>query len=57
MSQDCTDEAGKIKNSNPFIEPVQSNAVVDMKGIKVNQFTFFIVNTDINFYFRCNGLE
>lgn len=34
MSQDCTDEAGKIiKGSNPFIEqPNQSNAVVDMKG-------------------------
>jgi len=33
MSQDCTDEAGKIKSSNPFIEePAQSNTVVDMKG-------------------------
>lgn len=32
MSQD-TDEAGKVKSSNPFIEePAQSNAVVDMKG-------------------------
>lgn len=49
MSQDCTDEAGKIKNSNPFIEPVQSNAVVDMKGANMNQFTFFISNTDIYF--------
>lgn len=39
MSQDCTDEAGKIKNSNPFIEPVQSNAVVDMKGITFDKFT------------------
>lgn len=36
MSQDCTDEAGKIKSSNPFIEePAQSNTVVDMKGKKV----------------------
>jgi hypothetical protein len=34
MSQDCTDEAGKVKSSNPFIEePAQSNAVVDMKGV------------------------
>lgn len=33
MSQDCTDEAGKVKSSNPFIEePAQSNTVVDMKG-------------------------
>lgn len=33
MSQEYTDEAGKIKhNDNPFIEPVQSNTVVDMKG-------------------------
>jgi voltage-gated sodium channel type II alpha len=33
MSQDCTDEAGKVKSSNPFIEePNQSNTVVDMKG-------------------------
>ncbi|KAG5673890.1 hypothetical protein PVAND_003895 [Polypedilum vanderplanki] len=36
MSQDCTDEAGKIKSSNPFIEePAQSNAVVDMKDVMV----------------------
>lgn len=37
MSQDCTDEAGKvIKGSNPFIEePNQSNAVVDMKGNEI----------------------
>jgi hypothetical protein len=36
MSQDCTDEAGKIKSSNPFIEePAQSNTVVDMKGERV----------------------
>lgn len=36
MSQDCTDEAGKVmKSSNPFIEePNQSNTVVDMKGDK-----------------------
>lgn len=33
MSQDCTDEAGKVKSSNPFIEEAaQSNTVVDMKG-------------------------
>lgn len=33
MSQDYTDEAGKVKSSNPFIEePNQSNTVVDMKG-------------------------
>lgn len=33
MSQEYTDEAGKVKSSNPFIEePAQSNAVVDMKG-------------------------
>lgn len=33
MSQDCTDEAGKVKGSNPFIEePAQSTTVVDMKG-------------------------
>ncbi|KAL7020839.1 hypothetical protein ACKWTF_011658 [Chironomus riparius] len=36
MSQDCTDEAGKIKSSNPFIEePAQSNTVVDMKDVMV----------------------
>lgn len=33
MSQDCTDEAGKVKSSNPFIEEAaQSTTVVDMKG-------------------------
>lgn len=32
-STDCTDEAGKIKhNDNPFIEPVQTQTLVDMKG-------------------------
>lgn len=36
MSQDCTDEAGKVKGSNPFIEePGQSTTVVDMKGIEI----------------------
>lgn len=39
MSQDCTDEAGKIKRSNPFIEePAQSNTVVDMKGKKIVEY-------------------
>lgn len=39
MSQDCTDEAGKIKSSNPFIEePAQSNTVVDMKGKKTVEY-------------------
>jgi voltage-gated sodium channel type II alpha len=34
LQDDCTDEAGKVKSSNPFIEePAQSNAVVDMKGM------------------------
>lgn len=33
MGQDYTDEAGKIKHhDNPFIEPVQTQTVVDMKG-------------------------
>jgi hypothetical protein len=33
VSADCTDEAGKIKhNDNPFIEPVQTQTIVDMKG-------------------------
>ncbi|XP_058166622.1 sodium channel protein para isoform X44 [Anopheles ziemanni] len=36
MSQDCTDEAGKIKhNDNPFIEPTQTQTVVDMKDVMV----------------------
>ncbi|XP_065082701.1 sodium channel protein para isoform X14 [Ochlerotatus camptorhynchus] len=36
MSQDCTDEAGKIKhNDNPFIEPSQTQTVVDMKDVMV----------------------
>ncbi|CRK91925.1 CLUMA_CG005540, isoform B [Clunio marinus] len=36
MSQDCTDEAGKVKSSNPFIEePAQSNTLVDMKDVMV----------------------
>ncbi|XP_053672771.1 sodium channel protein para [Anopheles nili] len=36
MSQDCTDEAGKIKhNDNPFIEPAQTQTVVDMKDVMV----------------------
>ncbi|KAH8259079.1 hypothetical protein KR038_012151 [Drosophila bunnanda] len=35
---ECTDEAGKIKHhDNPFIEPVQTQTVVDMKG---TAFTF-----------------
>lgn len=33
---ECTDEAGKIKHhDNPFIEPVQTQTVVDMKGISI----------------------
>ncbi|KAH8420605.1 hypothetical protein KR009_011956 [Drosophila setifemur] len=33
---ECTDEAGKIKNhDNPFIEPVQTQTVVDMKDVMV----------------------
>lgn len=35
VSVECTDEAGKIKQNdtnNPFIEPVQAQTVVDMKG-------------------------
>ncbi|XP_058457329.1 sodium channel protein para isoform X44 [Malaya genurostris] len=36
MSQDCTDDAGKIKhNDNPFIEPSQTQTVVDMKDVMV----------------------
>ncbi|XP_026837311.1 sodium channel protein para isoform X17 [Drosophila erecta] len=33
---ECTDEAGKIKHhDNPFIEPVQTQTVVDMKDVMV----------------------
>lgn len=33
MGQEYTDESGKIKHhDNPFIEPVQNQTVVDMKG-------------------------
>lgn len=34
MAQEYTDEAGKItkQHDNPFIEPVQTQTVVDMKG-------------------------
>ncbi|XP_073830171.1 sodium voltage-gated channel paralytic isoform X10 [Musca autumnalis] len=36
MGQDYTDEAGKIKHhDNPFIEPVQTQTVVDMKDVMV----------------------
>ncbi|XP_035912747.1 sodium channel protein para isoform X16 [Anopheles stephensi] len=36
MTQDCTDDAGKIKhNDNPFIEPAQTQTVVDMKDVMV----------------------
>ncbi|XP_052872344.1 sodium channel protein para isoform X9 [Anopheles cruzii] len=36
MSQDCPDDAAKIKhNDNPFIEPVQTQTVVDMKDVMV----------------------
>lgn len=36
VSTDCTDEAGKVKqNDNPFIEPVQTQTVVDMKDVMV----------------------
>ncbi|XP_053952366.1 sodium channel protein para isoform X17 [Anastrepha ludens] len=36
MGLECTDEAGKIKqNDNPFIEPVQTQTVVDMKDVMV----------------------
>lgn len=36
QSNDCTDEAGKIKQTdNPFIEPVQTQAIVDMKDVMV----------------------
>ncbi|XP_055382360.1 sodium channel protein para isoform X10 [Condylostylus longicornis] len=35
-STDCTDEAGKVKQpDNPFIEPVQTQTVVDMKDVMV----------------------
>ncbi|XP_052563403.1 sodium channel protein para isoform X46 [Culex pipiens pallens] len=36
QSQDYTDDAGKIKhNDNPFIEPSQTQTVVDMKDVMV----------------------
>ncbi|XP_055922888.1 sodium channel protein para isoform X2 [Eupeodes corollae] len=36
MGLDCTDEAGKVKHhDNPFIEPVQTQTVVDMKDVMV----------------------
>ncbi|XP_061507101.1 sodium channel protein para isoform X38 [Anopheles gambiae] len=36
LTQDCTDDAGKIKhNDNPFIEPAQTQTVVDMKDVMV----------------------
>ncbi|XP_059223536.1 sodium channel protein para isoform X6 [Stomoxys calcitrans] len=36
MGQEYTDEAGKIKHhDNPFIEPVQTQTVVDMKDVMV----------------------
>ncbi|XP_041772287.1 sodium channel protein para isoform X21 [Anopheles merus] len=36
LTQDCADDAGKIKhNDNPFIEPAQTQTVVDMKDVMV----------------------
>jgi hypothetical protein len=59
MSQDCTDEAGKVKSSNPFIEePAQSNTVVDMKGEKEEENTLKENSSLIKIALsRCDGLE
>lgn len=61
MSQDCTDEAGKIKSSNPFIEePAQSNTVVDMKGEYCLVFIPYKIHSLPGFFFfscRCDGIE
>lgn len=44
MGQEYTDESGKIKHhDNPFIEPVQTQTVVDMKGSKT--FIFFVCSS------------
>lgn len=46
MGLECTDETGKIKqHDNPFIEPVQNQTVVDMKGhiIYFHSLHFFLI--------------
>lgn len=60
MGQDYTDEAGKIKHhDNPFIEPVQTQTVVDMKGKVVFKYLFAILNFENNPdpSCRCYGLK